>query len=224
MGVLEREIRANEIIEAAEKVFFSKGFEHSKMEDVAKEAGLSKGLLYFYFNGKEELHLAITYKAFEIVLKLHQSSINHSNSKRGLEVVLKIVSDYMDFCKEHSQYQELILNHITLLRTMSRKALPKDAANRIKTSSYFLKIESISRNPADLVVQQIQKGQKDGSILIKEKAELIYLTLWAWVIGYTKLNVAHEKGMTAILYDVQQEDWKNYILKLIEEMLKKSEL
>ncbi|RIX59621.1 TetR/AcrR family transcriptional regulator [Paenibacillus nanensis] len=40
---------------AAIDVFIAKGFHSSSIEDVAKKAGISKGLLYNYFKGKSEL-------------------------------------------------------------------------------------------------------------------------------------------------------------------------
>ena len=38
----EREIRRKDIIEAAERLFFTKGYNNTTMDDVAKEAEFSK--------------------------------------------------------------------------------------------------------------------------------------------------------------------------------------
>lgn len=45
----EKERRRNTIIDAAEKVIFSKGLDQSTMTEIAQEAELSKGTLYLYF-------------------------------------------------------------------------------------------------------------------------------------------------------------------------------
>jgi len=45
----ERKQREEQIINAAEKVFFERGFDNSTMDDVAGAAELSKGALYTYF-------------------------------------------------------------------------------------------------------------------------------------------------------------------------------
>jgi TetR/AcrR family transcriptional regulator, repressor for uid operon len=47
------------IIQAAIKSFAQTGFDRTKMEDIAKRLGLSKGTIYLYFNSKEDLFLAI---------------------------------------------------------------------------------------------------------------------------------------------------------------------
>jgi AcrR family transcriptional regulator len=45
--------RPAEILEAALKVFAQKGFAAARMDDIAKEAGVTKGTIYLYFENKE---------------------------------------------------------------------------------------------------------------------------------------------------------------------------
>ena len=47
--------RPREILDAALTVFVEKGFAATKLDDVAVAAGISKGLLYRYFDNKAEL-------------------------------------------------------------------------------------------------------------------------------------------------------------------------
>jgi AcrR family transcriptional regulator len=51
--------RRRQILEAAVKVFAQKGFHAARVGDVAKEAGVAYGLVYHYFDSKEELLEAI---------------------------------------------------------------------------------------------------------------------------------------------------------------------
>ena len=55
----EKEQRKNAIIDAAEKLFFSRGFDSVSMEEIAKEVELGKGTLYLYFKSKDSLFFAI---------------------------------------------------------------------------------------------------------------------------------------------------------------------
>jgi AcrR family transcriptional regulator len=57
------EDRASEIAQAALDLFVTKGFAATKLEDVAKAAGVSKGLPYLYFKNKEELFKAVIVEA-----------------------------------------------------------------------------------------------------------------------------------------------------------------
>ena len=54
-----KEDRPQEITAAAFSAFAEKGFTATKVEEVARRAGVSKGLLYLYFKTKEELFKAV---------------------------------------------------------------------------------------------------------------------------------------------------------------------
>jgi AcrR family transcriptional regulator len=47
------------IVKAATESFSQTGYDKTKMEDIARRTGLSKGTLYLYFKSKEDLFLAI---------------------------------------------------------------------------------------------------------------------------------------------------------------------
>jgi AcrR family transcriptional regulator len=54
-----KEARPNEIIQAALELFAEHGFEATRMEDVARHAGVAKGTLFVYFPTKHELFRAV---------------------------------------------------------------------------------------------------------------------------------------------------------------------
>ena len=54
-----KEDRPAEITEAALEAFAEKGYAATKVDEVAKRAGVSKGLLYLYFKTKEDLFKAV---------------------------------------------------------------------------------------------------------------------------------------------------------------------
>ena len=51
----EKEHRREEILAAAQAVFFEKGLQNSTMDEIAERAELSKGTLYLYYKSKEDL-------------------------------------------------------------------------------------------------------------------------------------------------------------------------
>jgi AcrR family transcriptional regulator len=51
--------RRGEIMAAAKMVFAGKGFHASTIADIAKQAGLAYGLIYWYFDSKDELFHAL---------------------------------------------------------------------------------------------------------------------------------------------------------------------
>ena len=53
----EEKSRLGSILEAAEKVFTRSGYNQARVEDIAEEAELAKGTLYYYFKSKDEIYL-----------------------------------------------------------------------------------------------------------------------------------------------------------------------
>jgi TetR/AcrR family fatty acid metabolism transcriptional regulator len=85
------EERRAQIIESAIKVFARQGFASTRMEDVATESGLSKGLLYWYFKSKEEIIIAIANLLFCAEFqKMKKLSVEGQTARACLESFLDI--------------------------------------------------------------------------------------------------------------------------------------
>lgn len=56
---LRKDARPSELTAAALDLFVEKGFSATRLDDVAKRAGVSKGTLYLYFDNKEALFKAV---------------------------------------------------------------------------------------------------------------------------------------------------------------------
>ncbi len=52
---IRRQAREKEILEAAARVFRSKGYHAARIQDVAEAVGMQKGSLYYYISTKEDL-------------------------------------------------------------------------------------------------------------------------------------------------------------------------
>ena len=83
-----KEDRPQEITEAAFAAFADKGFSATKVEEVARRAGVSKGLLYLYFKTKEELFKAVirsvvTPRVDELTRTLDSSELDAEAFIRG---------------------------------------------------------------------------------------------------------------------------------------------
>ena len=53
--VKEAEERKEEILDAAEKLFGTKGFDHTSTNDILEAVGIARGTLYYHFKSKEEI-------------------------------------------------------------------------------------------------------------------------------------------------------------------------
>jgi AcrR family transcriptional regulator len=55
----QRDLTRTRLLDAAEKVFVERGFHAASVDEVAEEAGYSKGAVYSNFENKDELFLAV---------------------------------------------------------------------------------------------------------------------------------------------------------------------
>lgn len=88
------EARPDEVLDAALALFIEKGFAGTRVEDVAKRAGLSKGAVYLYFPSKEALIEGLIRRA---VLPVADTALEALTSYEGdprivISAVLKMVA------------------------------------------------------------------------------------------------------------------------------------
>jgi AcrR family transcriptional regulator len=57
--IVDRDARRRELAAAAAEVFAERGYEGTRIADVAERAGVGKGTVYEYFGSKEELFFAV---------------------------------------------------------------------------------------------------------------------------------------------------------------------
>lgn len=53
--VKDAEERRNEILDVAERLFCTKGFDNASTNDILKEIGIARGTLYYHFKSKEDI-------------------------------------------------------------------------------------------------------------------------------------------------------------------------
>jgi len=214
----KKTIKENNIIKAAEKVFDRMGFKNAKMEDIAFEAGITKVTLYSYFHSKENLYLAITYKALQKLSDRYYVTLDKFKNNRGVDSVIALIETYMTFCEENFLYSEMLLEYFQMVRTTSSGKDQTKLTEATKESLYYLKLQDIQNLPFKLTAKEIKRGQEDGSII--ESIDPMFSTLqgWSFIIGYTKLLNANGTDKSP-LFNMNLSDLKMFNLKLAKSLL-----
>ena len=91
-GLYKAEVR-DKILQAAIQSFSQTGFDRTKMEDIAKRLGLSKGTIYLYFASKEDLFLGIC----DYYLKLMKERQDSTVFSRREDLLLDAERFYDEF-------------------------------------------------------------------------------------------------------------------------------
>lgn len=60
--------RRNEIIDVAEEMFLTKGFEETTVSDIVGKIGVAQGLFYYYFKSKDEVFDAVAERLMDLLL------------------------------------------------------------------------------------------------------------------------------------------------------------
>ena len=189
MGIAERkerekEQRRDEIIQAAEKVFFSKGFEQSTMDDIADKAELSKGTLYLYFKSKEDLHMAVARNA--IILLRSFTSAAAEGEGTAIEKLQRIGWSCVEFSKTHPDHMKAIMT----LEEVEPQAL--------SLSNSDLQDMIYNESTVGTVIQVVEQGVRENLIRSDIPAVLIAHTLWMTVLSVIRF-VSKKEGLFKML-------------------------
>ncbi|PKL60930.1 MAG: TetR/AcrR family transcriptional regulator [Methanomicrobiales archaeon HGW-Methanomicrobiales-4] len=111
MGIAERKQREKEqrkidILNAAERLFFSRGYEDVSMENIAHDVELNKATIYLYFKNKEALFAAIVLRGVQILQKKYLECMERQVS--GIVKVGLMGKAYYQFSQEYPDYQRMI--------------------------------------------------------------------------------------------------------------------
>ena len=88
----DKEIRKQQILDAALNTFFEHGFNAARMDDIAQQAGVSKGTLYLYFSSKDALFEGLINAIAKPNLKRMQDIVSSSSSvPEAIRAMFKIV-------------------------------------------------------------------------------------------------------------------------------------
>ncbi len=93
------------ILDAAFVLFAQQGFNNTSIAQIAREAGISKGLIYNYFEKKEDLMKAIVLEGFEQGHEFFQEMMKAPAGKERLRLMIEMT---FDFLVEKPQFNRLM--------------------------------------------------------------------------------------------------------------------
>ena len=194
MGITERKEREKEqrrkaIITAAEKVFFSKGFEHATMDDVADQAELSKGTLYLYFNSKIELHWEIMKNGLGMLSERILRAI--SGDRNVLDNLREMGEVFYRFSSEEPMY-------FNSMMFFEGKDLEQLNIEQEELDNSF------EISPIKILYEVVDTGIRDGSIRKDLSVSALANTLWAQTLGV--LQVIRNKREVFELFQLSPQE------------------
>jgi TetR/AcrR family transcriptional regulator len=180
----EKEHRKEEILDAAQKVFFDKGLVTSTMDEIAEAAELSKGTLYLYYKSKEDLYLTVMMRGMESLYDKYEHIVTSDNSI--VQKVAMFVDVYNDFFDSHRSF-------FRMFHFFQTPQFHKQVSEELKQTC-----NAQSARLWDLVIGVLNQGIKGG--LIRSDLNPVEVTIILW------------SSATALMLrnDSEGEVWKSH--------------
>ncbi len=159
------------ILQTARSALAARGFEATRMEEIAKEAGVSKGTLYNFFESKEELLVEAVLLSYEEDQDLAGSIIESEGSP--LEILESLI-EYLATIYGRVSEQTLLAHHAwsVVLRSPEAKR------------TLFTRLDAVYRGYTELLVGTFEAGMKDGTFRRELDPGLLALT---WIATFDGL-------------------------------------
>jgi AcrR family transcriptional regulator len=168
--------RIPQILNAALKVFNCKGLAAARMEDIAREAKLSIGGVYWYYKGKDEVVLAIMDKVIDEDVAVLTSLLNEQGTVRE-----RLLGYVRATAKDGTEYLPLIYE------------LYGESQRNLKVRKH---IQKYLQHYRGALAQIIQQGM-DGREIRGGDANAIAITLAAVYEGTLELALLDPTGVDA---------------------------
>ncbi len=155
-GQAQNQDSRDEILKAAIRLFATRGFHETSMSEVAREAKVSKALIFWHFKTKEDLFLAVLNKLLEpYVIDFAEES----EKLDAREQIRKLIGGYVNFVRENASSVSFFLR-----RFMSGEEMPEAFTEQIRRLYDLYKA---------LLTDRIRLGQEKGLCARSNQPEVL---------------------------------------------------
>jgi AcrR family transcriptional regulator len=156
--------RRRQIVNAAMRCFARKGFQRTTMQDIFREAELSPGAVYSYFDGKDEIVRAIVVDLMRIlgeIAAVLSEPLPDGRLRRPGEALAKLIADYRDIKLGTFDDLARIFPHLIgeLLRDPELKAAVQAGLERVRAGYEQLARAAQERGELDPAVDPVHIGR-----------------------------------------------------------------
>lgn len=179
----EKEIRRKDIIDAAERVFFTKGYALATMDDVAKEAEFSKRTIYVYFSSKEQIYFEIMIRGYKLLIEMLKKDLHTDTDKEldAIEQLKQMAETLYTFNCIYPKYFTAIMEYEN-----GELDFNNGIPDRSREECYALGEEIFK-----LLTRSLEVGIGEGTIRSELDVVKTALVLWSCMVGV--FNTAKKK-------------------------------
>jgi TetR/AcrR family transcriptional regulator len=166
----EKEHRKEEIVDAAQKLFFEKGLQAATLDDIAEAAELSKGTIYLYYKSKEDLYLAVMMRGMQTLHEMFDARIK--TEPDVVKALMALQETYLDFFHKHRSY-------FRMLHFLQTPQFHKQVSSEMMQEALL-----VNQKIWNVAIAIIERGINEGILISNLNAVEIVIILWS---GATQL-------------------------------------
>jgi AcrR family transcriptional regulator len=202
--IREKARHREEIITAAEKVFFKKGYDSTTLDEVGKVAEFSRRTLYTYFKSKDDLYLAVHLRYNR--MKIESLEKNMALAKTGFSKVVAFGEEYYKFFNSYPEYLRFQLY-------MDVQGLDFTQIQE-NTLNEFLEV---NQKGFTLVEEALTLGQKDGTVKPEENPGIFISYLFYSLRTMANLSILHADTFFAFVNNLSTpiEFYRDFLNRLL---------
>jgi len=137
--------RKNELLNVAQKLFFTKGYRQTSVDAIIKKVGVSKGTFYYYFKSKEDLMNKLVKRTTNQIL----IEVKKITERTDLDALTKLNKAYITT-------RNVKLENIDLLK-LYLKVLYKDENIVLRHKIYMSNIDLLVPEFAKIIQQGVEE-------------------------------------------------------------------
>jgi AcrR family transcriptional regulator len=163
--------REQDLVSATRRLFDERGMQDAPIEDIAKAAGIARGLIYRHFSSKEELYVLTVTDYLDELAGLQQEAVGGVEDPE--EAGERLLRAYAEFCLRYPAFLDCSLS------LMHRSARELHAT---VSESVWLRLGQGMAKCVDPVAAVLRDG-RDAGVFEIEDPDYMANVLWTQMLG-----------------------------------------
>jgi AcrR family transcriptional regulator len=159
--------KAQRIIEAMRQSVARRGTAGSTFEHVSREAGVSRGLLHYYFGTKEQLLVEAVRRDCELRMELLKRQLSRAQSAE--DFIALMAENLQRTVREEPEFVTLVFELFSLSR---------------RNADIALEYAELLRGTREQVAGMLDAGQREGILRLHASPEAVAETLFSLADGF----------------------------------------
>ncbi|OCL26510.1 hypothetical protein U472_10970 [Orenia metallireducens] len=141
------------LIQASIKLFAQQGYHNTTVAEIADEAGVAKGTVYWYFNSKEELFWGIIVSRIESINEKITEEVSKIN-KTAIEKIGTVIRLQLNLFKDNKNIVKMI-----------------HESSFSPGENFYKKMQQLRAIGINSVAKIVKEGQENGEFVVDIEAE-----------------------------------------------------